>query len=144
MTIQLCHNHRCYIYLIFERLGLGLTSLTDGCVHYVYNIVRVLIGNNKEHTQDYTFYLIWLDTYSFYLLSACDTHHGKGDLQHLLKERVFLFVSTACVYNDDFKVLWLEFVNTLCGYDNRIHLCVAVEQNNDELSLYTEWTPIQK
>lgn len=60
------------------------------------------------------------------VLVACSgTHHGIGDLQHLFKQRVFLFMSSAGVNDDDFEILGFELVNTLRGDDHRVHLCVT-------------------
>lgn len=53
------------------------------------------------------------------------TDHGVGHLQHLFKQRVFLFVASAGVHDDDLKVLAFELVHALGGDDHRIHLCVA-------------------
>lgn len=53
------------------------------------------------------------------------THHSIGDLQHLFKQRVFLFMSAAGINDDDLKILAFELVDTLCGDYHRVHLCVT-------------------
>lgn len=53
------------------------------------------------------------------------THHSVGDLQHLLKKRVFLFVSSARVHDDDLEVFAFELLDSLGCDHHWIHLRVT-------------------
>lgn len=47
MSIKLSHNDRSYIYFIFESFSLSFTSLANGSIHHIHNIIW-LLGRKKE------------------------------------------------------------------------------------------------
>ena len=56
------------------------------------------------------------------------TYDSIGDLQHLFEQRVFLFVPTTRVNDDDLKAFRLEFFNAIGGDHNRVSLRIAARK----------------
>nr|CAD7429679.1 unnamed protein product [Timema monikensis] len=106
MTVEFGDNHRAHIHLLFERSRLCLARLTNGCVHHKDYIVRPLKGKIKA------------------------THYCIGHLQHLFKQRLFLFVTTTCVYDNYLKTFLLEHFNAILCYHHWINFSHGNGSNN--------------
>lgn len=48
MSIKLSNNNGSYIYFVFESFSLSFTSLANGSIHHINNVIRLLRGKEEK------------------------------------------------------------------------------------------------